>query len=1239
MLPDKRRTTVLVTLVFLLVIFLVPYFFVFIPVNADNVKRQAFLKLNRAAENIITKSTDTRNYYLTSQTDTVVVDSAILKTAACSTISREPISNPDSVYFIFQGQAGWNILYVLPPTGTPVAGKIKTHSQPLQTFLPACLSSGKEVFSAFMLVHYCERIGPDTSGKIIYQDFSDGLEQSINLDSLIPRHEGMRPPDISDISLEGTDYKLFTYPFQLGRHRLVLCGLMKTDSYNSQIHQIPIGTMYILIISLVLFLLSLPFLKIFMMNERDRLYRVNLVTGIVFLFAMAAFITIICTQLLLLQQERNQVSANLGSISGRIEDSLSSELKKAQDQLVYFDQRLSTLLTHPGDTSRLLRDSVPFLLTRDKNRPDPVLNRNRILYGQDRVQYGLLPMYHNFDHCAWISDQGQELYRMKYIPKEMALALRDTSHVLKDSSNIDTLSFVDVRTRQYYQEMAWHYKYLKEKDSTLMLAPVQSWASGQFRVNICRYSKNEGLVLQLMETRLYSMVNTVLPAGYGFALFNDSGNVLIHSDTLKSLRENFLDETGRLPWITGAVKGRQSLQSGSASFYGTNYTLRIQPLKQHPLFLAVFYNNDYLEPVNLRILSFSLFFCLVTFGLLILLFQVMTKRMVSSCLFSPVDYFRRMIPRAEKRNLYFNGSLLLALYMFCFTMALIFSPAIGFDFDYTVMVFGILTPFNICFSLYLLQRKSGQCKSWKTLPGFIWPAFVVGVFIFGLSYLTGSGLNPVSFAVMQVCLWIGFTAIVWQKKPGWAKNRRRIRMLAVKIFSWNDKSAEEKRLFSYSWFVSFFIFAIAVFPALDYCWFAYNHELRQSVKKEQWEIADGLQKRETNVRVFLRFNQPNFTGSDGNYSDIQYRQGVYPVYADEILTKYPGSEASPPNSDQDTHSESFYLSIAGTSNLFYKDPAGLPPLYDRSKYDNLWQWRLFKDSCEFYFSRPKWKIPPMLNENGHRGSNFKIISAIPMGFKTNGAISLILMLSMAGLLLAIYWITKSIARQVYLTPIVGNAGNGLDKRFGDDGAGIWEKCLSNNKPVTDVLAFLQDLTKEYATMDTALDPTLADHSARVALESEIIRKSAHEASLFECIWCKMDDKEKYLLYCLAHDGLLNHKNELTIYGLLNKKVLIIYDQRVRLVSYSFRNFILTRRYSKEENALLASMQSGASWAFMRTIVLVLIMSVFVFLFLTRQEVSAKIIALITSLSALLPFVLKFGSSVSSSSDIKAESKS
>jgi len=47
--------------------------------------------------------------------------------------------------------------------------------------------------------------------------------------------------------------------------------------------------------------------------------------------------------------------------------------------------------------------------------------------------------------------------------------------------------FVDIHARPYFQEMSARFKYKKDGDSTLMLAPVQSWASGEFRVNLVSF--------------------------------------------------------------------------------------------------------------------------------------------------------------------------------------------------------------------------------------------------------------------------------------------------------------------------------------------------------------------------------------------------------------------------------------------------------------------------------------------------------------------------------------------------------------------------------------------------------------------------------------------------------------------------------------------------------------------------------------------------------------------------------
>jgi hypothetical protein len=1238
LMPNRRRTTVVGTLIFLLALFFVPYVFIYIPSNEANLKRQGFLKLNRAALNIIEKSNDTRKYYKhiykNNKAGLDSISSDEMADAECID-NMEQLTFNDSISFKFFNSDGWHIFFnhrTLPKTkNKPSPTWFLGSHQPLEGFVKPCLVSGKEVFNSFLLVHHCQAKGKNPVGKIIYQDIHRGMEQDIIMDSLLPRKQGILSPDISDVKLQGDNYKMFSYPFQLGHHNLVLCGFLKSDSYESKINIIPVDTVYALLIGLTLFLLSLPLLKIFMMNERDRIYASNLVVGARFVFVMATFITIIFVQLLLLWQGKIQVRQNLEDLSGKIEDSLSVELKQVQEQLIYFDDFLSGYLDSTAEkmtAGKLPEDKIYLKIINDSG-----FDNGRFI-GKNRILKVRMPKYHFFDQGGWARESGEGAVRVKY-PRSNA-----QNTVISDSERTHlTLDLVNITERPYYQYFLRHRFSKEDRESTLMIAPVQSWTTNEFAVNVCRFSKmyktKDSLMLENLSTRLYSLVNTILPAGYGYCLMDDSGSVLIHSDTSKSLKENFLEETGQEPWILRVLSGRQPNQSDNSPFYGSIYSLRIQPLKQHPLFLAVFYNNSYLVPANLRVLTFSVFFSLFTYGLLFLIYQIFHSKLPETCLFSPMDYYGRLFPNSKKMSLYINGSLFLVVYIGLLMVAAIMSPDVGKDFDFSVFVFTLLTPFNILYALRLLEKAKETSGLMNDVVKLVLP-LLTAFAIYRLSVITE---HPLAFSFIVLELIFAALLLLISLKNGnlwiWITNLVSPRLR--KIVHWSKRSQEQKKLFAYSCFVTLFIFAVAVFPALEFNWFAYVHELHQSVKKEQLLLAKDLQKRERSIRAYLRANQPDFTGRDNNFDTIQYMKGIYPLFNDKILYQHlPDSLPTQVKNDSmrrknDTgehqaSSEPFYQDVANTINFFSIDPSGLPTLYDSTMQDNLWHWDLKDGISKFDFSKAAWTIPPAVNDSTNPPLYFSIQARLVKGLRLHRSLVILFAGMLILLVCLIYWTTRSIAHQAFLTKIVSDAGPEI-KMLGSDEYDFWKASFDEwVKEQTDrkskyssVNVIIDRMKQEYTDFDKP-DKDLA------STEFNIVGNSQEFESFFECVWKNLNEKEKYLLYCLANDGLLNHKNESLIYAMLYKRLLLIYDQRVRLISYSFRNFIISRNNTKEEKILLGRMQSEASWGYMRTILLVIIISVFVFLFLTQQEVSGKIIAIATSISALLPLLLRFGRS-------------
>src|SRR5262249_16362719 len=68
-----------------------------------------------------------------------------------------------------------------------------------------------------------------------------------------------------------------------------------------------------------------------------------------------------------------------------------------------------------------------------------------------------------------------------------------------------------------------------------------------------------------------SLIDPILPDGYGFALLDDKGFVLFHSDKSKNLHENFLQETDWNKQLQAAMFGHSNQHSLEITYMGKDY--------------------------------------------------------------------------------------------------------------------------------------------------------------------------------------------------------------------------------------------------------------------------------------------------------------------------------------------------------------------------------------------------------------------------------------------------------------------------------------------------------------------------------------------------------------------------------------------------------------------------------------------------------------------------------------------
>jgi hypothetical protein len=159
-------------------------------------------------------------------------------------------------------------------------------------------------------------------------------------------------------------------------------------------------------------------------------------------------------------------------------------------------------------------------------------------------------------------------------------------------------------------------------------------------------------------------------------------------------------------------------------------------------------------------------------------------------------------------------------------------------------------------------------------------------------------------------------------------------------------------------------------------------------------------------------------------------------------------------------------------------------------------------------------------------------------------------------------------------------------------------------------------------------------SIKTKHENELYDQTIHNIQhlaepYYTSLWANCTKKEKYVLFDLADDGLVNPRNTKTITKLLNKG-LIIYTDKLRIMNESFRSFVLTGLNPEEALQLEKEAKAGGIWNKFRNPILIMLVAIAVFLSLTQKESLLNLISFLAPILALIPILVRVFGSLSSS---------
>ena len=256
---------------------------------------------------------------------------------------------------------------------------------------------------------------------------------------------------------------------------------------------------------------------------------------------------------------RWSVDGQLKTLAEDLQRNFRTELVSALNQLKLLNDRVISLAQTSQATGALIDLNNSFGRT-DIPKSDPNSNRQTDTPKLPKppcppicdIRTDLLESeldsltapYPFFNSAVWIDPMGQQ--RIKWTTRP------------------ETSPFIPVEDRPYFRKVRdgnlWTIPADPDGEASAVgheysLELVNSRNTGE-NVAIISTSVPGSKWVSSMDTRLVSLVQTVLPAGYGYCIIDAEGKVLFHSQEVKNLEEHFLEECSYDSTLRSALLSR-----------------------------------------------------------------------------------------------------------------------------------------------------------------------------------------------------------------------------------------------------------------------------------------------------------------------------------------------------------------------------------------------------------------------------------------------------------------------------------------------------------------------------------------------------------------------------------------------------------------------------------------------------------------------------------------------------------
>lgn len=451
--------------------------------------------------------------------------------------------------------------------------------------------------------------------------------------------------------------------------------------------------------------------------------------------------------------------------------------------------------------------------------------------GLDRIQANLqsaseitLKMYPYFNNISWIDDNGDQIYKW-------AASDKISAHV-------------NVSGRNYFQEIkndrGWHVDRISK--SPFYLESIIALNTGRQEAAVSSVIDNERLKtsahVAAITTRLSSIMDPILPVGYGFCVIDEHGEVMFHSNKSRNLQENLLEETNGNRNLESAIYSRTS-KHFSASYHGKKHDMHIKSLWSTPLYLVTFADPSIIETAHTQVLSYTLlmylgFFCLILFQLAVVLISQYSSTRLHSSKYS----FDWLWPSNSKVQRYATAAI-------AYLVLIVNLYATEFNTLPSEKIYAILFSafYSVLIGYYIINGEAiRQKKTWVIILFTLTPVVVFGVIsaqVISVLFDGQMGRHFVFLIVPSLLIIASIAHILFGKTSrNWLSIMGLDRMKNLKL-TLNS---------TYLPLIAMWLFLGVVLPIHFFFAIGYNQESTIKIKHRQIEYSKAIKDREFRLK-------------------------------------------------------------------------------------------------------------------------------------------------------------------------------------------------------------------------------------------------------------------------------------------------------------------------------------------------------------------------------------------------------